>query len=100
MILIFLGTERIGLKYEPRNISKNSFRDEYLNMNRFMSLEDNRDKVKRWRTNYNEFYLLSAIFVLKPVKFLLCWLSDRYVLFSLLLLRYSPYPGSVGASPL
>jgi len=88
--LNFRGTERIGLNDNPRNVSKNSFQDEWLNINWYMSLEYASDKIKRWQTNYKEFYLLSAIFVLKPVKFLLCWLSDRYVLFSLLLSRYSP----------
>ena len=37
-----------------------SFRDECLNMNWFMSLEDARDKVERWRRDYNEFRQFSA----------------------------------------
>lgn len=37
-----------------------SFRDECLNMNTFLSLEDAKDKVKRWRRNYNEFRPHSA----------------------------------------
>ena len=32
-----------------------SFQGECLNMNWFMSLEDARDKVERWRRDYNEF---------------------------------------------
>ena len=31
-----------------------SFRDEYLNLNRFMSPEDARDKIERWRRDCNE----------------------------------------------
>lgn len=38
-----------------------SFRDECLNMNWFMSLEDARDKVEGWRRDYNEFRLYSAV---------------------------------------
>ena len=30
-----------------------SFRDECLNVHRFMSLEDARDKIIRWRIDYN-----------------------------------------------
>jgi len=37
-----------------------SFRDECLNMNWFMSLEDARDKIERWRRDYNEFRPHSA----------------------------------------
>jgi len=36
------------------------FRDECLNMNWFMSLEDARDKVERRRRDYNEFRPRSA----------------------------------------
>jgi putative transposase len=32
-----------------------SFRDECLNANWFLSLEDTRDKIKVWRVDYNEY---------------------------------------------
>ena len=46
-----------------------SFRDECLNMNWFMSLEDARDKVERWRRDYNEFRPHSALTYLTPAEF-------------------------------
>ena len=46
-----------------------NFRDEYLNMNWFMSLEDARDKVERWRRDYNEFRPHSALTYLTPAEF-------------------------------
>jgi putative transposase len=46
-----------------------SFRDECLNMNWFMSLEDDRDKVERWRRDYNEFRPHSALTYLTPAEF-------------------------------
>ena len=48
-----------------------SFRDECLNMNWFMSLEDARDKVERWRRDYNEFRPHSALTHLTPAEFAL-----------------------------
>ena len=48
-----------------------SFRDECLNMNWFMSLEDARDKVERWRRDYNEFRPHSALTYLTPAEFAL-----------------------------
>jgi len=38
-----------------------SFRDECLNINWFMSLVDARDKIERWRRDYKEFRLHSAL---------------------------------------
>lgn len=38
-----------------------SFRDECLNMNWFMSLEDARDNIERWRSDYNRFRPHSAL---------------------------------------
>ncbi len=32
-----------------------SFRDEYLNTNWFLSLEDAREKIEQWRNEYNKF---------------------------------------------
>ena len=46
-----------------------SFRDECLNMNLFMSLEDARDKVERWRRDYNEFRPHSATLYPTPAEF-------------------------------
>ena len=46
-----------------------SFRDECLNMNWFMSLEDARDKIERWRRDYNEFRPHSALTYLTPAEF-------------------------------
>jgi putative transposase len=40
-------------------------------MNWFMSLEDARDKVERWRRDYNEFRPHSALTYLTPVEFAL-----------------------------
>ena len=48
-----------------------SFRNECLNMNWFMSLEDARDKVERWRRDYNEFRPHSATLYLTPAEFAL-----------------------------
>jgi putative transposase len=38
-----------------------SFRDECLNMNWFMSLEDAKDKIERWRKDYNELVALKVL---------------------------------------
>ena len=46
-----------------------SFRDEYLNMNWFMSQEDARYKVERWRRDYNEFRPHSALTYLTLAEF-------------------------------
>ncbi len=45
-----------------------SFRDECLNMNWFMSLEDARDMIERWRKDYNEFRPHSALTYLTPAE--------------------------------
>jgi len=50
-------------------IVQGSFRDECLNMNWFMSLEDARDKIERWRRDYNEFRPHSALTYLTPAEF-------------------------------
>ena len=46
-----------------------SFRDECLNTNWFMSLEDARDKIERWETDYNEFRPHSALTYQTPAEF-------------------------------
>jgi putative transposase len=46
-----------------------SFRDECLNTNWFMSLEDAREKIERWKTDYNEFRPHSALTYLTPAEF-------------------------------
>ncbi len=46
-----------------------SFRDECLNMNWFMSLEDARDEIERWRRDYNKFRPHSALTYLTPAEF-------------------------------
>jgi transposase InsO family protein len=38
-------------------------------MNWFMSLEDARDKIERWRRDYNEFRPHSALTYLTPAEF-------------------------------
>ena len=40
-------------------------------MNWFMSLEDARDKIERWRKDYNEFRTHSALTYLTPAEFAL-----------------------------
>ena len=48
-----------------------SFRDECLNVNWFMSLEDARDKIESWRKDYNEFRPHSSLTYLTPAEFAL-----------------------------
>ena len=50
---------------------KGSFRDECLNMNWFLSLEDARDKAERWRRDCNEFRPHSAASYLTLAEFAL-----------------------------
>jgi putative transposase len=46
-----------------------SFRDECLNAKWFMFLEDAREKIERWRTDYNEFRPHSVLTCLTPADF-------------------------------
>ena len=46
-----------------------SFRNECLNVNWFMSLEDAKDKIEHWRKDYNEFRPHSALTYLTPAEF-------------------------------
>ena len=46
-----------------------SFRDECLNVNWFLSMEDAREKIDRWRVDYNEFRPHSSLGDLTPREF-------------------------------
>jgi putative transposase len=46
-----------------------SFRDECLNVSWFMSLEDAREKIERWRMDYNEYRPHSGPTHLTPAEF-------------------------------
>jgi putative transposase len=46
-----------------------SFRDECLNTNRLTSLEDAREKIERWKNDYNEFPLHSALTYQTPAEY-------------------------------
>ena len=46
-----------------------SFRDECLNVNWFLSMEDAREKIDRWRVEYNEFRPHSSLGDLTPKEF-------------------------------
>ena len=47
-----------------------TFRDECLNVNWFLSMEDAREKIERWRKDYNEFRPHSSHGDLTPQQFL------------------------------
>ena len=61
-----LGTPTDNAYIESFN---GSFRDECLNTNWFMSLEDARDKIERWETDYNEFRPHSALTYQTPAEY-------------------------------
>ncbi len=46
-----------------------SFRDECLNVNWFLSIEDAPEKIERWRIDYNEFRPHSSLDDLTPKEF-------------------------------
>jgi len=46
-----------------------SFRDECLNVNWFLSLEDAREKIEKWREEYNMFRPHSSLGELTPRQF-------------------------------
>ena len=50
-----------------------SFRDECLNVNWFLSMEDAREKIEKWRRDYNEFRPHSSLEDLTPRQF-----ADKY----------------------
>jgi putative transposase len=47
-----------------------SFRDECLNMNWFLSMEDARSKIESWRKEYNEFRPHSSLGGRTPIQFM------------------------------
>ena len=49
-----------------------SFRDECLNVNWFLSMEDACEKIERWRVEYNEFRPHSSLGDLTPSEFVEC----------------------------
>jgi len=51
-----------------------SFRDECLNVNWFLSMEDAREKIETWRRDYNEFRPHSSLGDLTPRQFV-----DKYM---------------------
>jgi len=51
-----------------------SFRDECLNVNWFLSMEDAREKIEKWRRDYNEFRPHSSLEDLTPRQF-----ADKYL---------------------
>lgn len=52
-----------------------SFRDECLNLHWFLSLEDAREKIERWRVDYNEYRPHSSLGDLTPSEFRLAHLE-------------------------
>ena len=46
-----------------------SLREECLNTNWFMSLEDAKEKLERWRNDYNEYRPHSALTYRSPAEF-------------------------------
>jgi putative transposase len=46
-----------------------SFRDECLNVNWFLSLEDAKEKIESWRRDYNEYRPHSSLDNLTPVQY-------------------------------
>jgi len=49
--------------------SNGSFRDECLNVNWFLSLEDVKEKIETWREDYNKFRPHSSLGDLNPRQF-------------------------------
>ncbi|MBN3723143.1 transposase family protein [Burkholderia sp. Ac-20379] len=52
-----------------------SLRDECLNVHGFLSLDDAREKIERWRQNYNDFRSHSSLGDLTPCEFRLAHLK-------------------------
>jgi putative transposase len=46
-----------------------TFRDECLNVNWFLSMDDAREKIEKWRKDYNEFRPHSSLGDLTPRQF-------------------------------
>ena len=68
-----------------------SFRDECLNVNWFLSLEDARDKIEAWRQDYNEFRPHSSLGNLTPDEFAK---KSRFLPFPELVSRPIQSPGT------
>lgn len=66
-----LDYSRPGMPTDNAHIESfnGSFRDECLNTNWFMSLEDAQEKIERWRKDYNEYRPHSALTYLAPADF-------------------------------
>ncbi|MFM7662730.1 MAG: transposase, partial [Bacteroidota bacterium] len=47
-----------------------SFRDEWLNLNWFMSLEDAEKKIKTWRQDYNHFRSYNSLNKMTPIEYI------------------------------
>jgi len=54
-----------------------SFRDECLNVHGFLSLDNAREKIERWRPDYNEFRTHSSLGDLTPYEFRLAHFEAR-----------------------
>jgi putative transposase len=54
-----------------------SFRDECLNVNWFLSMEDAQEKIEKWRQDYNEFRPHSSLGDLTPRQFIDKYLSSE-----------------------
>jgi len=62
-----------GARSSPKNLwiesFNGSFRDECWNVNWFLSMEDAREKIEKWRKDYNEFRPHSSLGDLTPRQF-------------------------------
>jgi putative transposase len=68
---ISLQFSRLGTPTDNAHIESfnGSLREECLNTNWFMSLEDAREKLEQWRNDYNEYRPHSALTYLPPAEF-------------------------------
>jgi transposase InsO family protein len=55
-----------------------SFRDECLNVNWFLSIDDAREKIEQWRQEYNEFRPHSALGDRTPKEFAEAWATGAH----------------------
>jgi len=58
-----------------------SFRDECLNVHWFLSLEDAREKIEKWRVDYNEFRPHSSIGYKTPREYAMMALTEKSSIF-------------------
>lgn len=54
-----------------------SFRDECLNLHWFLSIDDAREKIEFWRSDYNEFRPHSSLFNLTTREFRLAYVNGQ-----------------------